>query len=79
MCLGALFQARIAKLYFGCHDHKRSAASAQSVFKTLKGTTELCDNNHKLEIHGGVLADECSILLKDFFKRGRRGVPPRIK
>lgn len=85
MCLGACFQARIGKLYFGCHDTKRPRAVSQpvgnsdnpretscpSMFPSLFGQVELTDNNHKLSISGGILKEECSQLLKDFFKKKR--------
>lgn len=68
MCLGALFQARIKKLYIGCFDPKRETAS---YCQSLKGMAQLKDNNHTLEIHSPLLESECSEVLRDFFKKRR--------
>lgn len=68
MCLGALFQARLKTVVFGCPDTKREKSTA---FPSLKGKTQLSDNNHNLEIIENVLQTECSQLLKDFFKERR--------
>ncbi|MBF0106516.1 MAG: nucleoside deaminase [Deltaproteobacteria bacterium] len=70
MCLGALFQARMGTVYFGCCDHKRET-DRLSVFPSLKGQQTLRDNNHCLSIHGGILEDECADLLRGFFKKKR--------
>ena len=80
MCLGALFQARIDKLVFGCADSKRTMApngknSSQSFIPGLIGKAELIDNNHRLEITAGIKAKECSQILKDFFRQKRGQVP----
>jgi len=71
MCLGALFQARIKTLYIGCYDHKR-LDNDLSIFPSLKGKTEITDNNHTIKVVGGILETECSKLLKDFFKKKRK-------
>lgn len=72
MCLGALFQARIRKLYFGCPDHKRAKIkSNESCFGSLAEQNSLIDNNHNLLIQGGILQEQCSQILKDFFKKKR--------
>jgi tRNA(adenine34) deaminase len=65
MCMGAISQARIARLVFGAFDPRRGAVCH---------ALNLADAdflNHRLSWHGGVLETECSNLLKDFF-RGRR-------
>lgn len=64
MCTGAIINARIGTLIFGAYDHK--AGSIDSVIN-------LCDYpyNHKPEIYGGILEDECLRLLQDFFKKLR--------
>lgn len=73
MCLGALFQARLGKVVFGCEDHKRARQqSSESVFLSLSNRSSLIDNNHKLQIEGAVCRDECAKLLKDFFKARRK-------
>jgi len=65
MCTGALVHARVARLVYGAADPKAGAAG--SVFN-LAQTDKL---NHRLEVEGGVLAEECGALLKDFFGRRR--------
>ena len=65
MCAGALIQARVKRLVFGAYDERFGAV--ESVF-------QLCDTsslNHQMEITKGVLADECRMLMQDFFKRKR--------
>lgn len=68
MCLGALMQARIKRVVFGCYDHKRSDTS---FFRTLKNQQSLHDNNHELKIEAQCLEQECSQILKEFFKKRR--------
>ena len=66
MCAGALIQARVKRLVFGAHDIRFGAV--ESVF-------QLCDTsslNHQIEITKGVLAEECRILMQDFFKAKRQ-------
>lgn len=65
MCTGAIINARIKTLIFGAYDQK--AGSIDSVIN-------LCDYpyNHKPEIYGGILEDECLNVLKDFFKGLRK-------
>ncbi len=64
MCTGAIINARIKTVIFGAFDLK--AGSMDSV-------VNLCDYpyNHKVEVYGGILEDECSLLLEDFFKNLR--------
>lgn len=62
MCAGALIQSRIRTLYFGAPDPKAGAAG--SVINLLA----VNDFNHKVDVIAGILEDECSALLKDFFK-----------
>jgi len=67
MCLGAAIQARIGRLVFGALDPKAGAVSSLIAFPVEK-------TNHRLQIQGGVLEDECGRVLREFFKakRGRR-------
>jgi len=65
MCVGAMFHARIARVVFGAHDPKTGAAG--SVIN-LFNETRL---NHHARIHGGVMAEECSRVLSDFFAARR--------
>ncbi len=67
MCLGALFQARVGKLVFGCFAPQNVGTSALRHI----GTSSLTDNNHTLSIVCGVLEKECSEILKLFFKLRR--------
>ena len=65
MCLGALVQARIERLVFGAYDPKAGAAGS---------AIDLSDSasfNHRFEINGGVLAQECGAVLKTFFESKR--------
>lgn len=64
MCAGAIINSRIRRLIYGASDKK--AGSVESVVKMLE-----LPYNHKPPALGGVLADECSKLLKSFFKQLR--------
>jgi tRNA(adenine34) deaminase len=66
MCSGALIHARVARVVYGATDPKAGAAG--SVFEVL-GTDRL---NHRIEVSGGILAEECSRLLGDFFRERRQ-------
>ena len=65
MCAYAVIQARIKKLVFGAYDPK--AGGAGSVVNIFKKKLF----NHEVEIVGGVLEEECSLLLKKFFQNRR--------
>ncbi|MBI3019517.1 MAG: tRNA adenosine(34) deaminase TadA [Deltaproteobacteria bacterium] len=67
MCAGALLQARIERLVYGCTDPKAGAVS--SLYQTLQDSRL----NHQIIVQGGVLEEECRELLQKFFKL-RRGV-----
>lgn len=75
MCLGALLQARVGRLVFGCGDPKREGddyfPSLSQRVDESSGQQILKSNNHTLSITGGILKEECSQLLKDFFKQCR--------
>jgi tRNA(adenine34) deaminase len=65
MCCGAIMHARVSRLVYGASDAKTGCV--HSVMK-------LFDNaqlNHHTMVEGGVLADECAQVLKDFFKDRR--------
>jgi tRNA(adenine34) deaminase len=65
MCCGAIIHARVSRLVYGASDAKTGCV--HSVMK-------LFDNaqlNHHTMVEGGVLADECAQVLKDFFKERR--------
>ncbi len=65
MCAAAMVHARIARLVFGAWDPRQGAAG--SVFDL----THARPLNHVLDAFGGVLADECGTLLKEFFATRR--------
>ncbi len=67
MCVGAILQARIARLVFGSLDAK--AGAVESLYR-------LCQDarlNHRLPVTGGILAEDCSRILSDFFSDLRKG------
>ena len=66
MCAGALVNARVRRLVYGCTDPKAGAVLSLSQVPTDPRL------NHRLEVTGGVESDECAGLLTDFF-RARRG------
>lgn len=66
MCMGTIIQARIERLVFGATDPKSGAAG--SVYRI--GTDNLL--NHSLNISQGVLQEECSSILKGFFRAKRK-------
>jgi tRNA(adenine34) deaminase len=59
MCAGALNWSQISKIVFGAHDEKRGAGRYANIY------------HPKTEITGGLLADECSALIQDFFREKR--------
>jgi len=65
MCMGAIIHARIDRLVFGAYDPKTGAA--ESVY-TIGSDNRL---NHALQITSGILEEECSRMLKSFFKSRR--------
>ncbi len=65
MCVGALVQARVARIVFGALEPKTGAI--QSAFQIF----ESAQFNHKPEISAGVLATECSALMSQFFEQKR--------
>ena len=65
MCAGALVLARVDRLVFGAADPKAGFAGS------LGNLVQDPRLNHAVAVEGGLLADECGALLKDFFL-GRR-------
>ena len=65
MCAGALIQARVDEVIFGAADPK--AGALHSVFQMA----EVPQLNHGFTVTGGVLAEECGRLLRDFFEARR--------
>ena len=65
MCAGALVNSRIDRLIYGANDAKAGACSSLYEIPTDERL------NHRLEVIGGVMADECVQLLQDFFRARR--------
>jgi tRNA(adenine34) deaminase len=61
MCAGAMVLARVSRLVFGATDPKAGAVGSLYELATDERL------NHRFEVQGGVLADECSAELKRFF------------
>lgn len=66
MCSGAIVQARIKKAYIGCMNPK--AGCAGSILNLL----QIPQFNHQVEIERGICEEECSQMLKEFFKSLRK-------
>jgi tRNA(adenine34) deaminase len=64
-CAGAIVLAKVGRVVFGAWDDK--AGMAGSIYDLLRHPRL----NHRPEVVGGVLADECSVLLKSFFEDRR--------
>ena len=65
MCSMALVHARIGRVVYGATDPKTGAAG--SVFDTLVSDR----HNHRVTVEGGLLADEASSMLREFFRARR--------
>ncbi len=65
MCLGAAVQARLRRVVFGALDPKSGAVRSIMRFPFEK-------LNHRPEVKGGLLAEECGLVLKDFFRPKRK-------
>nr|WP_279380678.1 tRNA adenosine(34) deaminase TadA [Caldicoprobacter guelmensis] len=66
MCAGAIIQARIQRVVFGALDPK--AGCAGSLYNLLQDPRF----NHRVEVVGGVMEEECRRIMQEFF-RGKRG------
>jgi len=66
MCCGAVIQARLARVVYGAPDPR--AGAIESRYRLLDDPRL----NHRVEALGGVLADECGALLREFFETKRR-------
>jgi tRNA(adenine34) deaminase len=65
MCVGAIVQARIARVVFGAYDQKAGALGSAI------DLSESAAFNHRFEIQGGLLADDSAAILKEFFAARR--------
>jgi tRNA(adenine34) deaminase len=66
MCAAAIVHARVRRLVFGAWDPRAGGAGSIADVFALPGL------NHRVDVFGGVLMDECSQLLQEFFAQ-RRG------
>jgi tRNA(adenine34) deaminase len=66
MCAGAMVHARVERLVYAAPDPRAGAAG--SVFNVVRSPAL----NHRLDVDGGVLGEECGALLRNFFL-ARRG------
>lgn len=66
MCSGAIVQSRMKKVVVGCMNEK--AGCAGSILNLL----QMDAFNHQVELETGVLGEECSLLMKNFFKELRK-------
>ena len=65
MCAGTIIQARIANVYYGAKDVKAGA------FGSVFDITQVEGLNHYPHVEGGILEEQCSNILTDFFKKLR--------
>jgi tRNA(adenine34) deaminase len=72
MCAGAMMHARLARVVYGASDPKTGACgSIVNLFEQEK-------LNHHTSVLGGVLAEDCSQMLKEFFAERRRAAALRV-
>ena len=64
MCAGAIINSRMKTVYFGAYDNKAGSFGSVADFDRIA-------YNHKPEIIAGVMEEECSSILTDFFKKLR--------
>ena len=69
MCAGAIVQARISRVVMGCMNPK--AGCGGSILNLL----EMKEFNHQVDVTRGILEEECSQMLTDFFQ----GLRKRLK
>ena len=65
MCAGAIVNARVKRLVYGCTNPK--AGAVDTLYRIVTDPRL----NHRVEVIGGLFADECAALLQDFFKKLR--------
>ena len=65
MCAGAIVHTRIRRVIFGCPDVRAGAAG------TVMNLVDNPSLNHRCEITGNVLLNECAAILQDFFRKRR--------
>jgi len=65
MCMSALIHARVSRVVFGAFDPRQGAAGTAIALNMINPL------RHDVDCFGGVMAEECGALLKDFFKQKR--------
>ena len=73
MCAGAIYQSRIKKVVFGAYDVKQGALGSSFNLYDVKTL------NHHPEVVGGVLIEECGLLLTNYFKEKRLSKKNKIE
>ena len=66
MCAGALVLARIPRIFFGAKEPKTGACGSVINIADHKSL------NHRIEVNGGIFAEECSALVSEFFQNKRK-------
>lgn len=66
MCSGAIIQSRIKKVFYGAKDNKGGGLG------TSINVLEAKNINHVPEVYGGILIEECSKIISDYFKTKRK-------
>ena len=66
MCAAALIHARVDRVVFGAWDPKAGGAGS------IADVFNIRELNHRVDVFGGVLAEECGALLSDFFRARRQ-------
>ena len=66
MCVGAIINSRIDNIFFGAYDHKAGCCG------TLYNLAEDRRFNHRPNVSGGIMQEECGQILTDYFKTKRK-------
>ena len=66
MCSGAIIQSRIKKVFYGAKDNKGGGLG------TSINVLEAKNINHVPEVYGGILLEECSKIISEYFKTKRK-------
>jgi tRNA(adenine34) deaminase len=69
MCASAIVHARVQRLVFGAWDLRAGAAGS------IINVFALAELNHRVDVFGGVLAEECAAQLEQFFAARRAAAP----
>lgn len=65
MCVGAILNARLKTVYYGASNNKPNVFSLEEI-------VERAELNHKTEFVGGVLKEECSTIVSEYFRSKRK-------